>query len=681
MSHSIKEAHGNTGNSRPAANDTKKRALPIRPYGLWESPLGPRLIAGRVRLSDVAWDDETGDLIWLRSHEGRGTLFASSLTGDAPRQLTTKLNIRGRIGYGGGEFTVAGGTVYFAADGGRLYRQSLHENDPRPITPSFGAAAAPAVSRDGKFVAYVHSENEVDRIAVVDSEGKRWPHILVEGDDFYMQPRWNPQGDLLAFVSWNFPHMPWDATSLHIGRFDAAAPGGPQLADVETVAGGDDVSVMQPEFSPDGRLLTYISDETGYWHIYAHDLHTRTRIQLTEGQFEHGVPAWVQGMRTYAFAPGGRELYYIRNEGGPHRLLCCTLYDGADNLQPTNREVAAGDDLAVMTQIAAPSSTAKPATKASRSGDSTPIALIASGPKVPPRIVVVHSQKDNTSQEPPRVHVVDRGQAANFIEGMISEPRRIKWKAADGTDVSGLYYAPTNANYAGPNGPPPAVVSVHSGPTSQSMPDFNAKAQFFTSRGYAYIEPNYRGSTGFGRAFRNMLRNNWGVVDVEDALGAATALVGKGLADEKRLVIMGSSAGGYTALQALCEHPGFFKAGLCMYGVADLFGLAMDTHKFERHYSDRLVGPLPEAADVYKARSPVFSAHNIRDAIAVFQGTDDPVVPKSQADAVVAALRRGGAPHEYYVYEGEGHGWSREETVVAVYEAIETFLQRHVIFA
>lgn len=661
----------------------------IRPYGLWTSPIGPDLIAGGVRFGDVAWDVQGGELVWLESRQGHGTLFASNLSDAAPRQLTTTLNVRGRLGYGGGEFTVADGDVYFAADGRRLYRQSLQANDPRPITPSFGTAAAPAVAPDGHFVAYVHSDNDIDRIAVVDSDGRRWPHILVEGDDFYMQPRWNPDGELFAFVAWNFPHMPWDGTELRLGRFDRSAPGGPRLLEVATIAGAANVSVMQPEFSPDGRLLSYISDTSGYWQIYAYDLQTGQHTQLTDAPHEHGVPAWVQGMRTYGFAPDGRALYYIRNEGGQHRLLCCTLFDAAGHLRPAQREITfSRDELAVITQIAVP--TAWPASdesptttgspKASAVATTTPVAFIASAPSIPPRIIVTDVVQEAAANGLPRIQIVRRSQAENFIPGTISQPQAVEWRSGSGTTVHGLYYPPTNPHYTAPDGPPPAVISIHSGPTAQSMPDFNAKAQFFTSRGYAYIEPNYRGSTGFGREYRNLLQGSWGVVDMEDAVAAAQLLVDDERSDARRLVIMGSSAGGYTALRALCERPGFFRAAICMYGVADLFGLALDTHKFERHYTDGLVGPLPEAADLYRERSPVLHAHKITDAVAVFQGTDDNVVPKSQSDAIVAALRSRGVPHEYHVYEGEGHGWRNTATIAAVYGAIERFLQRHVIF-
>lgn len=662
-----------------------------RAYGLWSSPIGADVVSGSARLGDVAWDGASGLLVWSESSQGHGTLFAAGP--DGPRQVTTGLNVRGRLGYGGGEFVLFDGTVYFAADEGRLYRQSLTRDDARPITPAFGAAASPAVHPTGRFVAYVHSVDDVDRIALVDSEGKGWPHIIAEGADFYMHPTWSKDGTMLAWVSWDFPDMPWDDSTLYVARFDESAAGGPKLADVRAVAGSgargatggesgagagpDGISVMQPLFSPDGRLLAYISDETGFWQIHVYDWNTDRHIQITDGPYEHGVPAWIQGQRCYGFTPDGRSLYFLRNDKGWHTLWRGDLYNGGENVAPRFVSVGGLDEYAVMTQIAV---------------GADRVAFIGTGPDVPPRVVVAElagepagaetepEAKPGTDAPFPRaLHVLRRSQAENFVPGLISRPEPFSWPAPDGTEVHGLYYPPANPRFEG-KGAPPAVVSIHGGPTSQSVPEFNGKAQFFTSRGYGFADINYRGSTGFGRAYRNKLLGNWGVVDVEDALGAGRRLAESGMADGERLVIMGSSAGGFTALLALAEAPGFFRAAIDMYGVADLFGLAMDTHKFESRYTDLLVGELPEAAAAYRARSPLYRADKIRDAVAVFQGSEDPVVPKSQSDAIVDALRRNGTPCEYYVYEGEGHGFRRKDTVQAVYNAIDKFLRRHVVF-
>jgi dipeptidyl aminopeptidase/acylaminoacyl peptidase len=249
----------------------------------------------------------------------------------------------------------------------------------------------------------------------------------------------------------------------------------------------------------------------------------------------------------------------------------------------------------------------------------------------------------------------------------------------DGQTVNGLLYEPHNLRFQG-SGKPPLIVNIHGGPTSQRSAAFNAQAQFFTSRGYAYLEVNYRGSTGYGRSYWEALKGNWGIYDVQDAVSGAKYLVEQGKADKDRLVIMGGSAGGFTVLKALEDFPGVFKAGICLYGIANQFTLVADTHKFESHYSDTLLGELPEASQVYFQRSPIFHADKIQDPIAVFQGEDDKVVPRSQSDEIVSSLRARNIPHEYHLYPGEGHGFRKTETIEHFYKTVEKFIKQYVIF-
>lgn len=650
----------------------------VRAHGLWSSPITAAAIGRGMRFGDVQWtrvaDGKRPSLVWTESREGRTVVVAWSGF-DAPCDVTTDLNVRARLGYGGGEFTVAEDTVFFVADG-RLYRQALAGGEPRPVTPAFGQAASPTVSRDGRFVAYVHSDEGRDCVALVDTDGHCWPQKVVQGDDFYMQPAWHPDGAMLAVVAWNHPHMPWDGSELRLVRLcrDADKTGLPTVEAVDVIAGGPEESVFQPEFSPDGRYLAYVSDRTGYWHLYLYDLETGEHTQLTEGPYEHGQPAWVQGLRTYAFAPDGRSIYYIRNEAGYHQVWYCELgEEGAGKPSPDNFPVpGVFDEYAVMSQIAVAPVVDDPAR--------VDVACIASAPDIPTRVVVGRVELVPSQTEARGPVVVRRSQAEQYEPGLLSVPRSTQWAAEDGTIVHGLYYPPANPTFTA-DGPPPAIINIHGGPTSQALPEFNAKAQWYTSRGYAFLDVNYRGSTGYGRAYREQLKGRWGIVDVEDAVNGARYLAEHGLADGNKLVILGSSAGGYTVLRTLIMHPGLFRAGICLYGVADLFGLAMDTHKFEERYTDSLVGPLPAAADLYRELSPVFHAVQISDPIAVFQGTADEVVPREQSDKIVAVLRTRGIPHEYHVYEGEGHGWRRAETVEKFYAAVDAFLRKYVVFA
>lgn len=656
-----------------------------KPYGLWVSTITASIIARGVSLKDVRWAAPGAGgaprLVWLEGRAGHGVLVAAE-GHDAPFDVTSDLNVKAKLGYGGGEFATADGDVFFVA-GGRIYRQPLTGGGPRPITPPFGQAAAPTPSPDGRFVAFVHSVEQQDCVAVVDAEGRQWPQKIVQGDDFYMQPAWHPNGDLLAVVAWNHPQMPWDGTELRLVRLrrNDGQDLPPTAAETTLVVGGPTESVLQPEFSPDGRYLAYVSDRSGFWHLYLYDLQTGRHTQLTDGPYEHGEPAWVQGIRTYAFAPDGRSIFYTRGEEGYYSLWQCTLSEQDGGIVPRHRRVEGlFDQYGHLAQIAVAAMPDDPAEAV--------VACIASAPHIPPRIVagrVKLADEADTSgaQAPtaaPAAVVVRRSQAENFEPGSLATPRPVRWYSPDGSTVHGLYYAPTNPRFAA-DGPPPAVINVHGGPTSQSVAEFNPRTQWFATRGYAVLEVNYRGSTGYGRAYRDQLKGRWGIVDVEDAVSGANFLVREGLAQRERLVIIGGSAGGYTVLRALITHPGFFRAGLCLYGVTDLFALASDTHKLEERYTDSLVGPLPEAAGLYRELSPLFHAQRIQDPVAIFQGTDDPVVTKPQADALVAALEKSGAPYEYHVYEGEGHGWSRPETIEKFYAAVDAFLRKYVVFA
>ena len=627
----------------------------VKPYGLWPSPLQPAALAQSLRLSDVGWDSDGETLVWLEGRSDQGVLVVRP-PGEAPRDLTPTLSVRARVGYGGGDFSVDRGNIVFVAQEGRLYRQSLAAGQAQPIGPQFGHMASPTRSPDGRWIVYVYTYEEVDGLAIVDAQGEQWPQKLAYGEDFYMFPCWHPAGTHVAWISWNHPNMPWDSTMLKLGRVDATGPGLPRLEEVETLIDRPDVSVLQPQFSPDGRALAYLSDESGCSNLYLYDLASGTHRQLTDDPCEIGGPAWGQGMRAYAFHPDGERIYYLRNEAGFTRLWTYDLQAEAARL--LDERLAGYDSLS---QIAI----------APRTGQ---LAFVASSSTVSPRVISYAPDAD----APVQIH--RRSTDESLMPADLSQPEAVSWTAEDGTAVHGLYYPPASSRYVG-RGLPPAMINIHGGPTGQSTASYNTRAQFFATRGYAYLEVNYRGSTGYGKRYMDSLRGRWGLLDVEDAVGGAHYVVDAGRADPERLVIMGGSAGGYTVLKALVDHPGFFKAALCLYGVSNMFTLAADTHKFEQRYLDSLLGPLPEASDVYRERSPIFAADRIVDPIAIFQGEIDRVVPKEQSETIVASLQRRGVPHEYHVYEGEGHGWRKRETIEAFYEAVERFLRQYVIYA
>ncbi|MGE3540273.1 MAG: prolyl oligopeptidase family serine peptidase [Candidatus Tectimicrobiota bacterium] len=629
---------------------------PIVQYGLWPSPLSPRHLAEGLRLSEVAWDSDGQTLVWLEGRSDRGVLVCLPPGGDAPRDLTTDLAVRARVGYGGGDFSVAGGVVYFAEASGRLYRQPLAAGRATPLTPPFGYAAAPTVSPDQQWVVFVHTEADQDCLAMVDAAGQFWPQKLVQGADFYMQPVWHPQGSLLAWIEWSHPQMPWEGSRLCVGTVYYEAAHLPRLGDIRQVAGSTSVSIQQPTFSPDGRWLVYISNQTGWENLYGYDLHTHTQQALTADAVDCGQPAWIQGVRTYGWRHDGQGLYYLRHERGFRRLWYYDL-----------QRRTATDQHAALEPYTAIDQPAFSPTRAL-------LACIASAPVLPPRLITVGLEA------PASPRVCRRSSAEHLAPTDLATPQAITWSAASGETIHGLFYPPTHSQVQG-HGLPPAILYIHGGPTSQAVASFHPQTQFFSTRGYAVLQVNHRGSSGYGSAYLAALRGQWGVYDVEDVRSGAQYLIDQGLASAQHLVLMGGSAGGYTVLQTLVTHPGFFKAAICLYGISNLFTLAATTHKFEAHYLDSLVGRLPEAAALYRARSPLYAAARLCDPIALFQGDMDQVVPRAQAEVLVASLASRGVPHEYHVYAGEGHGWRKTETIAHFYTAVEAFLRQYVVFA
>ncbi len=621
-----------------------------QPYGLWPSPLTPARMAAEKRLGDVAWDDANGGLVWIEGRSGHGMLLYDDGSGDAPRELNAGRSARGQVGYGGGDMTVARGAVFYAAEG-RLYRQALSGGGERPLTPSFGETASPALSPDGRWLLYVHSYEGVDRLALVDAQGTLWPTWLAQGHDLFMQPAWHPHGRQIAWIAWDHPQMPWDGTRLYLAGLTAPERGLPLVEQAEAIAGDADTSVFQPAFSPDGRYLAYVSDASGWYNLYLYDLAAGEHRHVVDVEAELGLPAWAQGMRTFAWAPDSRQIYYVQSRDGRDQLWRVDVASG---------EAPAVAGLEEYTRLSQPA--------LSRSGV---LACIASSPQVPARIVTLDPRTGAT-------RIAARSSGETTLPDALVAPEAVAWRAETGDVVHGLYYAPDKAGGAVK---PPLVVLVHGGPTGQATAGYAPQAQFLATRGYAVLDLNYRGSSGYGRAYRNALREQWGIYDADDAVSGARHLADEGRVDPQRLVIMGGSAGGYTVLQTLIRYPGVFCAGVCLYGVTNLFSLAADTHKFEQRYLDGLIGPLPEHAARYRERSPSLHADRIRDPVIVFQGEEDRVVPRAQAEEIVAALRRNGVPHEYHLYPGEGHGWRKAETIERFYEALDRFLRQYVILS
>jgi dipeptidyl aminopeptidase/acylaminoacyl peptidase len=627
----------------------------IAPYGAWSSPITAEMIArAGTRLSAV-WL-ELGTAWWLEgrpAENGRVVLMKAAAGGEPVDVTPAGFNVRTMVHeYGGGAYCVHGGTVFCS----NFEDQGLYRVDPGvepvPITPAVEGSvhryADGRVTPDGRLWIGVRERHDlgessrdvVNELVAIPTDGSGQPTTIAGGRDFYSNPRISPDGARLCFLSWILPWMPWDGCELFVAELGAEGT----LGDATHVAGRDgEESIWQPEWSPAGDLV-FASDRSGWWNLER--VREGERSILHAAQAEFGYPAWAFGTQSYAFLDDGR-MFVTYDRGG-------RTYFGI--LDP---EKGTLDDLDVPFDAlwSSPSVAAEGAA----------VVFVAGSATIPNEIVRldVSTGSTETLRASSRVAV----DPSHF-----SLPRAIEFPTEDGLTAHALFYPPSSPTYDGPEDErPPLLVMSHGGPTSRATAIFSLEQQFWTSRGFAVVDVNYGGSTGYGRAYRERLNGQWGVVDLQDCVNAARYLVAEGEADADRLLITGGSAGGYTTICAL-TFTDDFAAGASYYGIADLeqFG-GGDTHKFELEYEHTLVGPYPEAAELYRARSPIHFVEQIATPMLVLQGADDMVVPPSQAELIAGALRERGVPHAYLLFEGEGHGFRKAETIVASLEAELSF--------
>ena len=618
------------------------------PYGSWPSPIRiDDLVGDVVRLSDPWIDGD--DVYWIESRPaegGRSVLVRHGPDGATVDVTPPPFNVRSTVHeYGGGAYTVAGGTVVFSniADG-RLYRLDPGDAEPQPITPE-GAYRYADLRLDGRrrrFLAIREDHTTDDRdptaaIVAVPLDGEHTPSVLYQGPDFLAAPRLSPDGRRLAWLEWDHPDMPWDASRLRVASVEDDG----SLGSSDLAAGGLDESIAQPEWSPDG-VLHFVSDRTGWWNLYR--LLEGPRLEaLTPMEAEFADPAWIFDRSSYGFLPDG-SIAAVARSRGRDRLF---------HLSPGSM---LGEVESPYTEFGT-----------LRVGSTTVVADV--GTPTEPQMVVAF---DPATLAPSGV--LRHSSSASIDPAVISVAEAITFPSAGGRVAHALYYRPVNPGYVGPEGElPPLLVRSHGGPTSNAANWLELGYQYLTSRGIAVVDVDYGGSTGYGREYRHELDGNWGVVDVDDCIAAARYLVERGDVDGERLAIEGSSAGGYTTLAALAFRD-TFAAGISLFGVADLEMLARETHKFEARYMDRLVGPYPEAADVYRERSPIHYLDDIDCPVLVLQGLEDQVVTPANADALVEALARNGIPHAYIAFEGEGHGFRGQVAQRRTLEARLAFL-------
>ena len=621
--------------------------MATRPFGTWPSALDADLVArtSSPRFGCLAVSSDRVRWAEARAAEGGRSVVVEAGPRGVVDMIPSAANARTRVHeYGGGAVWYHGDTTFYSefADG-RLYRVEGPGPEPQPISPEPAEPHAlryadGVVTPDGRTVICVrerHDGGEVtNEIVSLPADGSAEPLVLVSGHDFFMAPRLDPTGKRLAWLAWDHPQMPWDGTELWVGELGA-------LADAQFVAGGVDESVIDPQWSPDG-VLHYCSDRTGWWNLYRDDGKALSSLAGAE----LGSPAWAFGMRCYAFLADGR-------------IACIVTRDAVDSLELL-------DPARGTLESAGLDRTAYSASAFCAGGGR--VVFAAASPTEPYKLISFDpaTGRTETLRDPLEVEL---------DPASISVPRAIEFPTGDGATSHAFYYPPTNADWEGPAGEsPPLRVICHGGPTANTAPQLYLETQFFTQRGIGVVDVNYRGSTGYGREYRRLLNGRWGEIDWQDCVAAARSLAAEGDADPERTWVEGGSAGGYVVLCALVFDPPAFAAGVSYFGVADVEALTLDTHKFESRYLDSMIGPYPEQRDLYRARSPVHFVDQLERPLLLLQGLDDEVVPPSQAEAMVAVLERKGIPHAYIAFEGEGHGFRKQENVRRSLEATLSFI-------
>ncbi len=603
------------------------------PYGFWPSPLtAARVTAGTLRLDHIQLDGD--DVYWVEgraSEGGRYVIVKRSPSGAIADVTPPTFNVRTRVHeYGGAAYTVDRGTIYFSnfADQ-RVYRQ-VDGHAPEPITTegSFYADFRWDATRQRLIgVREDHSEpgepaNAVVAIGEIDT-------VLVAGADFYSDPIVSPDGASMAWLQWYHPNMPWDGSELCVAQFNADG----RLSEARIVAGGPEESIFQPEWSPDGTLY-FVSDRSGWWNLCRFRDGEVEVVHSMAAEF--GKPQWTFSMVTYAFISADQVAATYTRDGRWHLALIDTR---------SGQFAKAELPLQPLESIRA---------------NAKAMYFLGGSPTVATAITRV--ALNDMSLE-----VLRSASAEQIDVAWISVAEAVTYTAA-GRDVHAFYYPPTNPDAVAPaGGHPPLLVLTHGGPTGATLDVLDPKIQFWTSRGFAVLDVNYSGSTGYGRAYRERLNGQWGIADVVDVVGGALAMVAAGKADPERLIVRGGSAGGYTTLAALTFHQ-TFKAGASYYGISDLEVLQQDTHKFESRYNESLIGPYPAARELYFQRSPIHFTDRLSCPIILFQGLDDKVVPPNQSEMMADAVRKKGLKVKYVTFEGEQHGFRKAENIIRALE-------------
>ena len=609
-----------------------------KPYGTWESLItSEMLVGGAVRLGEIVTD---GDDVWWaesRPDEGGRTVIVRN----GKDQTDKKTNVRTLVHeYGGSAWWVRNGTlVYSQYLDQRLYRRDK-SGDSIPLTPesetqqSYRYADGRITNNEDWYVCVreIHTSSDEEpsnEIVAVPLDGSQQIRVLVSGPDFVSSPRVSKEGNQIAWVQWNHPNMPWDDTQLCIASLEE------MVLSNQKVTKSKAESFFQPEWDDQGNLHV-VSDRNNWWNLFRVDQSTNEidLTSLTNIEAEIGLPQWVFGQSRYAFV--GDEIWFVYREAGIDKLATLSSNGQFEQIKIDATEIE------------------------SVTNYQDGIVATVSSWKAESSVMFINSEE---------VRPLSKTRDLDIGESWFPVPETFTYQTSDSEKAHALFYSPTNPEYEiHENENPPLIVLAHGGPTGSARRQLQLSIAYWTSRGFGVADVDYRGATGYGRLYRNRLRNSWGLADVEDCVAVAKHLVAQKKVDKNRLAIKGGSAGGFTVLAALTFHD-TFTAGASRYGIADLAILAKDTHKFESRYLDRLVGKWPEDEEIYKQRSPIHHIEQLSTPMVILQGSEDPIVPPNQAHLMAKKLKENDIPHALIEFSDEGHGFRKAPNITKAIES------------
>ena len=609
-----------------------------KPYGTWESLItSEMLVGGAVRLGEIVTD---GDDVWWaesRPDEGGRTVIVRN----GKDQTDKKTNVRTLVHeYGGSAWWVRNGTlVYSQYSDQRLYRRDK-SGDSIPLTPesetqqSYRYADGRITNNEDWYVCVRETHTSSDEepsneIVAVPLDGSQQIRVLVSGPDFVSSPRVSKEGNQIAWVQWNHPNMPWDDTQLCIASLEE------MVLSNQKVTKSKAESFFQPEWDDQGNLHV-VSDRNNWWNLFRVDQSTNEidLTSMTNIEAEIGLPQWVFGQSRYAFV--GDEIWFVYREAGIDKLATLSSNGQFEQIKIDATEIE------------------------SVTNYQDGIVATVSSWKAESSVMFINSEE---------VRPLSKTRDLDIGESWFPVPETFTYQTSDSEKAHALFYSPTNPEYEiHENENPPLIVLAHGGPTGSARRQLQLSIAYWTSRGFGVADVDYRGSTGYGRLYRNRLRNSWGLADVEDCVAVAKHLVAQKKVDKNRLAIKGGSAGGFTVLAALTFHD-TFTAGASRYGIADLAILAKDTHKFESRYLDRLVGKWPEDEEIYKQRSPIHHIEQLSTPMVILQGSEDPIVPPNQAHLMAKKLKENDIPHALIEFSDEGHGFRKAPNITKAIES------------